>query len=343
MKHKVLRIKYLVNVSVLILLATCYLLLATKQAKADDLSLSIWPPILQIEAVPPSDIRAPFTIENQGFDSVKLKIVYKLFKGSEKENGEVRFLSEKDPFPGANPGIFENVQVVDNNFAIHNLELGPKQEKKLELRIIVPKEERFSDYYFSILFLSDNNISKDASPTQAEENSQTLTLGGIGMNVLLSIGPNDKPKGIIEEFQAPWYLEAGPVPFSIRVKNTGSHFMSPKGVILIKNMFGQTVGRVNIPETNILAGSSRLLTDSEQQKAGSSADQSSPSKAYWRENFLLGFYTASLSLALSDKGPLYTKSIHFIAFPLKFALGVFLVIIIVLIIYFRVKQKLSSN
>src|SRR5438445_12293708 len=96
------------------------------------------------------------------------------------------------------------------------------------------------------------------------------------MNVLLSVGAKDQsleqtkqPKGSLEEFSAPLSMESGPLPFTIRVKNTGMHFMSVKGVILVKNMFGQTVGRIDIPPTNILANSDRFLANSEEKTTSS--------------------------------------------------------------------------
>jgi hypothetical protein len=329
-----------------------------QQAKADGISLGVSPAILQIEAIPPADARAPFMVENLGDEPITLKIGYKLFRASEKNNGQIEFLQQKDPFPGKNPKIFDQIEVVDeDNFSIDSLSLGPKQKKNLILRVIAPKKEPFSDYYFSLIFLTEPQEKNEAEVSEAEEDELTLipeeyekqssasedekekaslssARAGIALNVLLSIGPKNDPKAYIEEFSTPWYKESGPVPFKVAIKNAGAHFIQPKGKIFIKNMFGQTIGKIDLAQDNILAGSTRELVNK---------DKLNSSDAIWPETFLLGLYTADLSLEISDQGPIYTRSVQFFALPLKLLLGSIIAIIIVIFAYFRIKNKLSSD
>jgi hypothetical protein len=313
------------------------------EVNAEGASIGINPAILQIEALPPSDVRAPFTIENLGEEPVELKIGYRLFKAADKESGQIAFLTDKDPFPGADKNIFDKIQVIDDNLSIDSIELGPKQKKKLLLRIIVPKDEAYSDYYFSLIFLTEaenTHTDGDEESTDSSQNSFSTSQAGLAMNVLLSVGPKENDKGYIEDFSGPFYVESGPYNFSLQVKNAGSHYITPRGTILINNMFGQTIGKVEVAPDNILAGTSRYLNDS---KFIDSALDTDTSHVTWREKFLLGFYNAKLSITMSDNGPVYNRTIHFIAFPAKLLLGIVITILILLFAYLRIRKGISTE
>lgn len=329
------------------------------ETRAESLSLSVDPPILHVEAVPPAEVRTPITVSNKSKDTVNLKIVFKPFKSSGEENGEIEYYDDYVMTTSSGQGILKKVQLVDeDNYEVNSLVLGPQREKKLFLRISLPKDEQLQDYYFSVIFLSvpEKGISNQAPAGISEEDNFSTAQGGIAANVLLSIGPADAAKGEIDEFSAPWYLESGPVPFTVKVKNDGAHVITPSGVIMIKNMYGQTVGKVDIPPANILSGTIRSLEDSNQLGNATIAAQlnsyidtnlmkrpklQSP-VAFWPENFLLGFYTATLSISLSDKGPVLTHTTHFIALPLTFLIGTILAVIMIVVIYLRVRKKLKS-
>jgi hypothetical protein len=110
-------------------------------------------------------------------------------------------------------------------------------------------------------------------------------------------------------------------------------------------MFGQTIGRVTIPSTTILAGTGRTFTnnsfvDPTIYGSSNTTSQNSPI-LIWPEQFLLGMYTATLSLTLSPNGPMYARTIHFFAFPLNYLLSLCILIVIILLIYLRVKKKMS--
>ena len=75
------------------------------KVEASALSLGIYPPVIQIETIPPSLIKTPITIENLGEETVSLQILLKPFKASEKENGEISYLLENE-VQGADPLIF---------------------------------------------------------------------------------------------------------------------------------------------------------------------------------------------------------------------------------------------
>jgi hypothetical protein len=318
-------------------------------AWADGLSLKVSPSTFRIQAKPPADIWAPFTIENQSTQSIQLKIGYKPFNPLASQNGNVTFLQKGQALSGQDNKIFQKMQIVDDNNISHDtIDLGPKQKERLRLRITLPAHEPTDDYYFSLIFLemqhqSPQNVSKQNKENQ-KSNSTLLT--GIGINVLLAIGDLETPQITIGNFTTALFRESGPVPFTLTVYNDGRHFIAPHGTIQIKNMFGQTVGKVDLKSSVILAGTGRTYIGSHTDTFASNfwnlEDQNISQQIVWPEHFLLGMYTANLFLSAGDNGPLYTKTIHFFAFPVKPAFIILLSIGVILFIISRVKKKLSK-
>lgn len=306
--------------------------------QAQGVSLGVFPPIIQIQATPPTDVRTKIQIENLGQDSVDLKIGLKPFSASDKENGLVTYIND---YALADPFIFDKMQMLDGETSIDSLTLAPGQKKELTLEIALPQGEPLGDYYFSVIFISENQPLTNSNISQAT--------AGIASNVLLSIGPKGPTQGNIEEFSAPLLVTKGPLPFTVRVKNTGDHFITTKGNIVIKNVFGQTVGKVDLLPVNILSLSVRSIPDSLQSPTAnppasfktylSSLDSI---KAVWPETFLFGPYTATLTIALSDQGPLFRRTINFYAFPLETLFAILVLILIIAVIVIRVR-KMAQN
>ena len=325
---------------------TAFSLVSPLPASAEGTNLKVSPSLIRIEALPPADIHAPFTIENESPDSVSLKIGYKLFDSQTSQTGTITYLKNGHTLAGQDPQIFDKVQVVDDdNFSHDTIELGPKQKKRLQLRINLPQGQPTSDYYFSLIFLG-NITQLDQSDTEVDKKLQpsAVTLqGGIGTNVLLAVGPKEAPQAKIDTYTTPWLRQAGPVPFLLSVDNVGKHYITPRGTITIKNLFGQTVGNVTIPKSVILAGTGRTFTSTSDPSSANDSQLLSGSTIVWPEQFLLGSYTATINLSLSDEGPIVARTIRFVAFPLGFLIGLFLFAILLLYIYWRVKRKIQER
>jgi hypothetical protein len=80
-------------------------------------------------------------------------------------------------------------------------------------------------------------------------------------------------------------------------------------------MFRQAVGKVNLLPVNILSNSIRRLPDSLQGKVSDkdygqikgTVEKNKYPVAVWPEKFLLGVYKATVTLSLSDQGPVLGK------------------------------------
>jgi hypothetical protein len=323
------------NWKLFLLLASCFLLLASS-AHAQSVDLGIYPPVFQIQATTPSDVKIPFFIQNFTNSSIPLTLSLQPFTANQTENGDITYL---DTANYADPFLPERIQVLDGDNAIGNLTLSPQQKKDLTLEVQIPGNEPKGDYYLSLIFSSGTVNLNNANSSQAS--------AAIASNILLSIGPVGPTQGYIEDFSTPFFVTKGPIPFTVRVKNSSDHYITPTGNITIKNMFGQTIGRVNLLSVNILANTIRRLPDSMQSDLNSkdyqnikdTIDNNSYPVAIWPEKFLVGPYTATLTLSLSDSGPLFTKQIVFFAFPLEYLAAILLIIGLIIFIAVRVNNS----
>ena len=305
----------------LILFFTFYVLgfMFAQPAHAQSVDLGIYPPVFQIQAITPSNVKIPFSIQNFTDASVPLTISLKPFTADEAENGNITFLENPEY---ADPFLPQRIQVFDGDNSIADLTLSPQQKKDLTLEVQIPSNEPKGDYYLSLVFSSDTSGIGNRSSSQANI--------GIASNILLSIGPVGKASGNIEDFSTPFLISKGPVQFTVRAKNTSDHFVTPKGDIVIKNMFGQNIGKINLLGVNVLANTIRRIPDSLQTNSTLSV---------WPEKFLVGPYTATLTLALSDSGPLFTRSIVFFAFPLEYLAAILLIICLIIFIAIRINKS----
>lgn len=339
MKYFVFSIKTVITGLIIIfflLLNTRYQILNTGLAYAQTADLGIYPPVFQIQAAAPSDVKIPFFVQNFTNSSIPLNIALKAFTQNAKEDGSIEFTDNPD---FADPFLPERIQVLDNDASIGSLTLNPQQKKDLTLEVQIPGNEAHGDYYLSLIFsqaTSEQNISNAAQATI-----------GISSNILLSIGPQGKTQGYIADFSAPFLVGKGPIPFTVSIKNTSNHYITPKGYITIKNMFGQTIGKVNLLPVNILANTIRRIPDTVQSEPNSADYQKIKDEiaansfpvAVWPEKFLVGPYTATLTLALSDNGPVFRRDATFFAFPLEYLLAILIIVGLVIFIAIRIERS----
>jgi hypothetical protein len=277
---------------------------AREKAYAQELSFGIYPPIIQVNANPPASITTPMSIQNFTDQDLKLNIEFRFFKP--KPDGTIE-LMPKGQIEGTDKDILSKIQVFQGGSVVKELNLAPKQKKDLNFHVGIPENEPAGDYYLTILFVS----------TQPEKPGENLTLssGGVSSNVLLSIGPTGETKGRISQFSVPPFVSHGPVPFTVKVANDSDHFISIKGNLLVRNMFGDVVGNINLLPVNVLEKSERLIP------ASGSAQIVNPTIS-WNEKLLLGFYKTKLTVSLSDEGPVYVKEANFFAFPIEILVGI---------------------
>ncbi len=288
MKIKNLKLK------IILLIALMLLTTFAQNASAQNFSTSVNPSVIKIRASSPSVVKAPINIYNSSDQNITYNIFLRPFKANSDFSGEPNFdpeLSEEYK------SFFEKVTISDQGKPLSELTVPPFQRKNLLLMIPVTDEVEQRDYYFTAIFLSQT------ASGEAKTNI-VLNKAGLGVNLLLTVGSDDKSTGAISKFTIPRFVSNGPVEAELEISNTSKHFVTSKGNLVIKNMFGQTVGNVEIEPTTILENSSRIIANSN-------------GKLAWNENFLLGIYKADLNVAISENGPLLHESKVFFALPVK--------------------------
>ena len=301
-------------------------------------SLGIYPPLLEINVNPPANVKADMQIQNLSELPQNLKIVLRSFRPAESSDGTLEIINESAIDPQGSL-FFQKVKLYEGDTPLESITLGPYESRTLSLRLAIESDSPIRDYYFSVIFLSQESSSFDTSHSQIQ--------GGIGTNVILSVGPADGGvKGEVKEFSAPTFLTAGPVPFTLLVDNKSDRYIIPTGRISILDMFGREAGLVNIEPQYILANSSRFLIDSDQ--ASPSADLQGQIERLsnenpiliWPKTFIFGLYTAQAHIKLSENGPIFETKTRFLALPLYVIFVISLVIFVSAGIYLKVRKKI---
>lgn len=321
------------------LLAISYYLssIILPSAYAQGTSLSIYPPIIEVQTTPPSSPLAPITIQNNNETDVVLKIQLIPFK-PKGLNGDIELNPE-----AINTGFYkyykDKIQFLVDGIKTDTITLAPLEAKEVDLNINLEKGDPPGDYYYSIVFLTADNALDDTS--------SSLLPAGIATNLLLSIGPKDRTIGGISEFTTSFFKKGGPVEFKLRVHNASTHLVLPTGKLTVKNILNQTVGIVDILPQFVLAGSDRYLVDSLQaspsaalkldirQQTGDIRNQ-----VVWPETFLLGWYSATAQVQLEENGNMLIANTYFFAFPLYLFFTLTVLFFITISIYLRVKKKI---
>ncbi len=289
-----------------------------------DFSLGVYPPITTITTTAPNIINTVISFSNTGDTPIDGDLRIVPFKASDDGTGLPSYM---DHFTGPDAQIAQKISLSITNAPVTSLTIPPQSKRDVTLTVTLPENEPDGDYYFSVIYTS--------KPITNNQSTSTFLNASIASHVLLSIGANHKPQGNIDTFDTPIFVTGGPLPITVKVANTGNAFFAPRGAITIKNMFGQTVGAINLLPVNILAQSIRDLPSDE------ISNTSEESKPVWHEKALFGVYQVQLSVALSDQGPLYTQTRYVIAIP-WIAIGTIIIMSLLgLFIFLRVKKRTS--
>lgn len=294
--------------------ALCFLLLS--ETKAQSLSLSIWPPLLEVMIQPGKSITQVYKISNFGETDLVLTSAVVPFAPAD-ELGNIE-LGTRNPQPPnwLNWFSFQNADLqLGQKFV-----LRPDKEQEVVLKIKIPENAAEDDYYLTLLFNTLPNPTANGSAASAQAK--------IGSNILLTVSKTGEPRrqAKIEEFSlAGWrIIDSFTKPqFLIRLKNTGKVLFKPFGTITTTGWFGQKYTIDLLPE-NVLAGSIRQINCQKENLP--------PAVCQLSAGFLLGKYTARLEFGADQANGEYQTEIQFFALPIKLIFGVLLILLVLFII-----------
>ena len=306
----------------------CLLPLINK-VHAQSLSLSLYPPLLEVTVKPGKSITQVYKLANDGETDLVVGSEILPFE-PEDELGNIKLLTPKTfPSPTIDWFSFQNA----------DLQLGQKfllkagQAQQVVLAIKIPSTAKEDDYYLTLLFETQpSDFNGGLSGTQAQAK--------IGANILLTISETGEPprKAEIIEFKVQSAKlkvidSFTPPQFVLRIKNTGRSFFKPMGIITTTGWFGQKYPLNLLPE-NILTKSTREI--------GCENDEETKI-CRLKAKFLLGPYEAKAEFGLDKVSSDYSARLIFIALPIKLFLIILGLIIFGIIVYFVKNRQFWQN
>lgn len=299
-------IKLLVNFG--LLTATLHFALCTlhlSKANAQSLSLSLWPPLLEVMVQPGKTVTQVYKLTNNS--DRELQITPQVFPFEPVgDKGQIKILvpNNKATKPQSSFFSFENAEF-DQAFPIA---IG--QTKELVLKISIPKDTPQKDSYFTLLFSS--------SELPQSDQSESSSVAQIGSNILLTVSRTGlpSPSGKILEFSVPKIIDSfSPVNFKLVLQNDGSSFWKPFGEIKISGMLKQNE-KLPLLEQNVLGNSFRQMTI-----------------APFRSRLAIGQFKADLKFSLNEDGQSLSQTVFFWYLPYKLLIA--LVSLLVIFILFK--------
>lgn len=305
-----------------------FLALSVGVVYAQQVSLSISPPIIEAVMKPGKSIMIAYTLKNNG-DPVFLnsKVVnfepldnFGNIKLQDEATGPVRFSLDNADLQLGQPFF---------------LETGKSQQ--LLLRIRIPDRAPNGDYYYSLL-----------AQTERGETLEGVTSSGaratIASNILITVTDSGfidiQPR--INRFDIPRKIKIfdsfDKIPVVLYVENKGTNLIKPEGQISLRGIFGGTAAYEIIPK-NILSQSQRLVEATPSADLTVEAKDLGPASSLVLSGFFVGKYNLTTNISFGENSPTIFGSTSFFAFPFKIALGLLITIAATVIITRKYSPK----
>ena len=297
--------------------------ISVNKVSAQELNISVTPPITEVLMVPGKQIVQSYKLTNNS-DSKIISVNIVPFL-PDIENPEEIVLNEKEGLAQSNTfrGWF-SIEKPKVNFG-EKFNLEGNSEQEIRIKISVPKNAILKDYYFTVLF------SIEKSNTLVSENS-LQTMAQIGSNILITASEKENPykaaKTIL--FSSPFIIDSlQKINFKTIIENTGRAFTKPIGKITIENLITKNTEVINLSPLNILSSYSREVYCIKSEEIVPC--ETSP-------KILLGLYKSTLSYNLDNEGQIYQEESFTFAFPFSLIISILVIIIIYKIIVSKTKK-----
>jgi hypothetical protein len=180
----------------------------------------------------------------------------------------------------------------------------------LPVTVSIPEDAEPGGLYGSVLFES-KSFGQDANASR--------TISRLGALLFVRVNGDVAENGALEDFRvsggSPVFVTEDPIGFEMLYRNSGSVHVNPYGMITVRNIFGMTVGEVEVTPYYAMPESLRYR------------------KITWEHGPLFGYYTATLEQNRGYDDIVDTRSISFGVLPWREALvGLVILGICVLVI-----------
>lgn len=315
-------------------LATPYLLRTTPYF-AQQVSLSISPPLLELFIKPGKSIMIAYKLDNLG-DPTFLKLKVLPFEAKDSL-GNIRI---KPEFDGPVRFSLDNADLeLEKPFF---LKINGSQQ--ILLRIRIPENIVDGDFYYSLL-------AETAPPNASEGIGSARAKATIASNILITISNSGSidvrsrvalfsTRGGFSDWKI--YDSFDKIPLVFIVENKGKNMIKPEGQISLKGNLGMTA-KYDIISKNILAESQRLLEATPSASLDCDDNRKAQScltpTSLLLSGFFIGRYSLSAQVSFGENSPTIFGSTSFFAFPFKIVGGILLAVLIILLVIKKNKEE----
>lgn len=192
--------------------------------------------------------------------------------------------------------------------------LGPREEKFVQITIVVPQGATPGGKYVSVLAVMNSG--------GVGEGTGSLISQKVGALILLSVNGPVTENLEIKDIQAPAFSEYGPIPIDVRFANQGTVHVRPRGFVSVTDMLGRKIADLEFSGQNVIPGAVR--------KIGVSLDK----KWLWGKFSIrvVGDYGQGLI-------PLNSPVAYFWVIPWKALLGALAVLLVLGIFFWKSRRR----
>lgn len=289
----------------LIVLSLSFLGLSRQHAlAADSLGLSLSPPTFEISGNPGDIIKNTLRVENLNDTDITVAIDQRNFTAV-GEDGAVGLTDDVTTFSLT---TWLTTDVKELTIARHS-------SKTLGFTISIPPSAEPGGHFGSIIIKT--------IPATSTGGSGAVLTQELGSLILLKIAGNIQESASVESFSASQnFYEYGPVTFNLRLHNHGSVHLKPTGTVVITDLLGSKVAKLNLDGKNVLPDAIRQMD------------------LAWPVKLALGRYTATLVGSYGNNNQTFTATSTFTIFPYRLILGILAVVIIVTLLLYRSRKRL---
>lgn len=258
-------------------------------------ALTVGPAKLEFTTDPGQVLEFGLFVRNDSDYDTKYQIIV---EGFTEEGGERKYIE--------NPPEASWVEAPKDIF------LKAKEDTNVPIKINVPKDAPPGGH-FLVLWVSTK-----------PEGGQVAIVSRVGALVFINVSGNAIYKAYISELKAPKFAWSFPVKFAYVIKNEGNTYITPKGDIEIKNIFGRLIADlpINPRELQILPNTSKNF---EQE---------------WKTNFAFGIYKAIFNLEYANSRNSLTH--WFVFIHLKALIIILIILIFIVFILPRLIKKYNE-
>lgn len=290
--------------------------------RAQQITLSLSPPIVETIIKPGKSILVAYTISNGG-DPTTIRFKMRTFSAQ----GTSGAMNISDDLEGPVRFSLDNADLqLEQPFLLRT---GTYKQAVVRMRI--PEGTPEGDYYYVLLAETESTPGVNGS-------SGSISKASVGSPLLITITQSGKLqiKGSIESIHiTPRYSfslfntqyqiidSSDELPVLLTLKNEGNNVFKPEGTIIVKGGLGKTLTHEIVPQ-NVLSNSSRIIS-------------CSPTCIF--SDFFIGKYDVKATVRLNEKQTPLTISTSFIGIPFKYVIGLIVAVVVTLSILLSGQKK----